>query len=44
MKVAIALQARKKVFDEDSLKLEDKITIVNSDFFTYFLWTQATVE
>lgn len=32
MKLAIALQVLKKVFDEKTLTLEDKIKIVNSDF------------
>lgn len=32
MKVAIALQVLKKVFDEENLRLDDKIKIVNSDF------------
>jgi beta-lactamase class A len=32
MKVAIALLVLKKVFDEENLRLDDKVKIVNSDF------------
>jgi beta-lactamase class A len=32
MKVAIALQVLKKVFDEENLRLDDKVKIVNSEF------------